>query len=445
MGLARVALALLVCAVPLGCGGGGGPVAAFERSDDPAVVAAREAIDQRRLAEARALVAEVAAAAGAEAPLLAARLAALEGRTIEALRLVREAAAGAPNDPAPSATLVEIHALGARLPEAQAELEAALAVFGRCPELVRAHGVLGLCTPGGARSGLAMLLEAERADPTLPFVDRSIGEGHLLAAHAALGQSLVDDAAEQARLALERMPGDARAREALADALATGADLDGAAALYEGLDAEGLPVRQKLLNTLHNTATATLVAALTLPPESRSAVDARRERLYLRMLELGASRSDIGHGATFLAERAEARTLEALDLCAALDTLLRLRDEGRAAGDVDERIGATRLRVHDLLDEALRLDPECVMARGVRGEALFDERRYREAAEVFEALARDHAGALDALAVPVHLNAARAWARADAVERARGLLEDYLAQHPTGRWAVETTQMLEQL
>lgn len=428
-----------------GCGDSSDAPQAHRRSDDPAVVAAREALDRGRLGEARSLVEEVKNLAGEEAALLEARLAALEGRMFDALALARAAAEASPGDSAPAATLVEMFAWDGRLSEAQNELQAAVAVFGRTPELVRAHGVLGLCTPGGAQSGLEMLLEAQRLDPSLPFMERALGEGHVLAAHAALGTKGVDVAAEHARLALAKLPGDVRAREALADALGAGADLDGAVTLLEALYAEGEPVREKLLNALHNSATATMIEALARPLDDREQIDRRREQLYLRMLDLGAPRSDLGHGAVFLAERAVEHAHRAVDLADAVDVLVRLAASGRGESDLAARIDESRTQVRAELERALALDPHCLMARGVLGELSFDEGDFASAAEVFEGICNEYAGRLDELPLPIHMNAARAWSRAGATDRARDALRAYLAANPSGRWVHETSDLLESL
>jgi tetratricopeptide (TPR) repeat protein len=437
--------AAVSCGTLGGCGDSADAAFAHARSTDPAVVAARDALDRVRIGEARSLVDEVKNLAGAEGPLLEARLAALEGRMFDALALARAAAEASPGDSAPAATLVEMYAWDARLSEAQNELQAAVATYGRTPELVRAHGVLGLCTPGGAASGLEMLLEARRMDPTLPFVERALGEGHVLAAHAALGTNSVDAAAEHARHALEFLPGDVRAREALADALGTGADLDGAVEIFEALHAEGQPVREKLLSALHNAATATMIAALALPNEEREAIDDRRERLYLRMLALGAPRSDLGHGAQFLSDRAVEFAHRAVDLADAVDVLVRLAASGRGEDDLSVRIAEGRAKVRTQLERALALDPHCLMARGVLGELRYDEGEFAAAAEIFAGICNEYAGRLDELPLPIHMNAARAWARAGATDRARDALRGYLATNPSGRWVHETSELLESL
>jgi hypothetical protein len=43
------------------------------------------------------------------------------------------------------------------------------------------------------------------------------------------------------------------------------------------------------------------------------------------------------------------------------------------------------------------------------------------------------------------MNAARAWSRAGATDRARDALRAYLAANPSGRWVHETSDLLESL
>ena len=69
---------------------------------------------------------------------------------------------------------------------------------GLTPELQRAAGVLAIVTPGRTKAGLAMLEEAERLDPGLPFLGRALGQAHLLAAKHAFADGTPE-------LALERI------------------------------------------------------------------------------------------------------------------------------------------------------------------------------------------------------------------------------------------------
>ncbi|MEZ5979264.1 MAG: hypothetical protein R3F34_13715 [Planctomycetota bacterium] len=414
------------------CGDGGGSTArsagSFQRNDSTELVELRDAIDHLRLAEARTLIDQVGPSSGPEEPLLRARLAALGGDTFEALRLVRGAREANPNDPRPAATLVEILAWNGKLTEASQELEAARAVHGRTPELVRAHGVIGICTQGGSRSGLQLLEEAERADPALPFLGRALGEAHLLAANAAMNEGRTDDAVTHARASLDRLPGDERARETLADALATGIDFDRAVELYEELLAENVAeVQPKLVNALKNAATAAMLTSSVANAEARERIDAERESDYLRMRELGVRQGDLGIGTSFLARRAGDAIDEALSLLDSIAALERLRSRGLAGDDVEQSLVESRAKVDTLVSRALHLDPTSLKARVVRAELLFDHDEFAQAAQILQDICNENAEDLDALEVPIHLNAARAWFRAEQPDRARRVLRDYLA------------------
>jgi Flp pilus assembly protein TadD len=440
--------AALLLVLPAGCGDGDRapdlPVSAYagSRSTDPQVVAARAALDHRRLAEARALVDEVALAAGTEEPLLRARLADMDGDLFEAVRLLRQAALERPGDPRPAAALVEIFAWRGRLDDAEAELDAARAAHGRVPELVRAHGVLGICTPGGARSGLELLLEAQRADPTLPFVARALGAAFLLASQSALRDGDVARAVDAARQAVEHAPEEPRAREALADALATGADLEHAVDLYESLFAEGLDVRVKLTGTLRAAATAAMVAALELDAAGRERTDADRERWYLRMCELGVARADLGQGRAFLQARARASVDGAFDALDSVATREGLIAKGYPAAELERLNVESRAVAAAAIERALVLDPHSFSARGLKGEMLLEQQRFTDAAVVFEGLCAEVGDRVDELPLALHIKAAEAWLGAGDTQRARDALLAYLAANPSGLWEDETHALL---
>ncbi|QDU85649.1 hypothetical protein Pla163_27820 [Planctomycetes bacterium Pla163] len=442
-------VAALALVLPAGCDDGGSasdlPVSAYagSRSTDPQVVAARAALDHRRLAEARALVDEVALAAGTEEPLLRARLADMEGDLFEAVRLLRQASTERPGDPRPVAALVEIFAWRGRLDDAQAELDAARAAHGRVPELVRAHGVLGICTPGGARSGLELLLEAQRADPTLPFVERALGAAYLLASQSALRSGDVATAVDTARKAVEHTPDEVRAREALADALATGADLERAVELYESLLAEGLDVRAKLTGSLRAAATAAMVAALELDAAGRERTDEDRERWYLRMCELGVAREDLGQGRAFLQARARVAVDAAFDALDSVATREGLIAKGYPAAELERLNVESRAAAAAAIERALVLDPHSFSARGLKGEMLLEGERFSDAAVVFEGLCAEVGDRIDELPLALHIKAAEAWLGAGDTQRARDALLAYLAANPSGLWENETHALLD--
>lgn len=443
-----VPILALALALPASCGNGAESsdlaVSAYagSRSTEPQVVAARDALDHRRLAEARALVDEVALAAGTEEPLLRARLADMEGELFEAVRLLRQAALQRPGDPRPAAALVEIFAWRGRLDDAQTELDTARAAHGRVPELVRAHGVLGICTPGGARSGLELLLEAQRADATLPFIERALGAAFLLASQSALRAGDVATSEDAARMALAHTPDEARVREALADVLGTGVDLERAVELYEDLLAEGLDVRVKLTGALRAAATAAMVAALELDAAQRELNDAARERWYLRMCELGVARADLGQGRAFLQARARVAVDAAFDALDSVATREGLIAKGYPAAELERLNVETRAVAADALERALVLDPHSFSARGLKGEMLLEQQHFSDAAVVFEGLCMEMGDRIDDLPLALHIKAAEAWLGAGDSERARDALLAYLAANPSGLWEEETHALL---
>src|SRR5688572_28330816 len=155
-----------------------------------------------------------------DSELLRARLAALEGDGIDAVRRLERARATWPDQSAVYATAAEIHAWAGRRASAEEEIRTGLSLCGPTPELSRARGVLALSREGGARAGLNHLLDAHAVDPDLPFLAPPLCSAHLLLGHAALADSLAVDALGHARAVLLLEPGNVEARTLQADAQA---------------------------------------------------------------------------------------------------------------------------------------------------------------------------------------------------------------------------------
>ena len=113
---------------------------------------------------------------------------------------------------------------------------------------------MALSSPGQAKLGLALIDEARRGDPDLPFCDLPRVRGNALMARAALGAAAIDEAEGFARAAVELDPADADAREALAEVRMAQRRFDDARSLYEGLHAEGRSVLESLLQATRSTA-----------------------------------------------------------------------------------------------------------------------------------------------------------------------------------------------
>jgi len=235
--------------------------------------------------------------------LLNARIYALEGDEIAAVRELEAARERRPDQGVVFATAAEIHAAGRRFSSAEDEIREGLLVAGETPELLRARGVLSLCKEGGALTGLGHLLEARKRAPDLEFCDHVLAEAYRLLGAAALAARSPTEAAAYARSALELEPEDRDAAQMLGDSLAAVGDFDGALARYENLLAAGVDLRVECALMYVKGATAALL-------ESKRELAIER---YVRARELGSTREELGFGATVLQEEAAKAVNAGLD------------------------------------------------------------------------------------------------------------------------------------
>ena len=318
----RPARGLLLAAVALtaaACGGEGEPssegpagsaAAASSRSRRdmrPEAVEARRLLDMGRAALARPLVESLVAQLPVEGPLLRARLAVLEGESAAWLADVEAVRAADPADPRSYATAAELYAALDRRIAAKEEIERGIAaVGGLTPELQRAAGVLAIVTPGRTKAGLAMLEEAERLDPGLPFLGRALGQAHLLAAKHAFADGTPELALERIERSLAYDPEDFDARRMKGEYLMALKRFDEGLELLEELLAQGMPIGVELGNyhwtagTYHNVVGDDLAA----------------RRHFLRARELGEPKVEQRSAKRFLdqeAQKAYERSLARLE------------------------------------------------------------------------------------------------------------------------------------
>lgn len=380
------------------------------RSGDPRIAACAAALEEGDLSKAQALLLELGPAHSPEAVCLRARLSVSQGDTVGAVRDLELARKRWPNEGSLFATAAEIHAAGGRLESAQEEIRSGLALAGPTPDLTRARGVLLLLQKGGAKAGLAHLLEAKRQDPEVFFIDGPLSEAHRLLAAQALAKEQPREALAHARAGLEAEPDSAELKILLADALLADGDFDAALPAYEELIREGRDLGASLAMDYQRGATAALL-------EGRREVAVQR---YRRARELGVSQKELGFGAQVLHEEA-------------LRVMQRADEAWEAQRWSDARAA---------LVQALALEPENLAARHQLGVACFKELDYAAAEqawrEVLEQAARDGV----ALPDPVHLNLARALHAQGKMTAVRELLESYLAATPDGEWSAQTREML---
>lgn len=428
--LLLVALALAACGrVPEA-----GPPAA-PRLDDPRAAALWSALERGQVGSARSLLEALGASLGPDQPLAAARLALAEGDAVGALRQVEQAKAAWPADPRVYATACELFAGLGRLDAAQAEYEQGLSACGRTPELIRAQGILGLSTPGQVELGVRLLESARAADPGLPFVGEPLTRGRAVLARLALGEGQGQAARAWLASGLAEAPDDGELRHIAAQLDLAEKRFPAARAALEALHAEGLAVREDLLLALRADAAEALLA------KDRT----RNVSAYLRMLELGVPREQLGFGADVLRREAEQRIAEGLQ---AFELGENLRVDGELEPAVRAEAISARVRQFEKAEasfrSALDFDPDSLEARHRLGEALYRMGDFESAAREWEAvqlLARgsEYEGS------GVHLNIARAWRGAGHADRARRVLEEYLSTAPRGEYVDETEALLRLL
>ncbi len=378
--------------------------------------------DAGYLAVSRALEAGDAAAArrsllalssGLHASLLEARLLALEGDAIGAVRAIEAARAAHPDQGAVYAVAAELHALAGRTSSAEAEIREGLSLAGETPELLRARGVLALSREGGARTGLGHLLAARAANPELEFTTHMLAQAYRLLASGALAERRPPQAAAFAREALALAPDDPDALELLADALAAQGDFSAALENYERLLAAGRDVRAGGAMMYVRGATAALLE------KQRELAIAR----YLRARELGADDRELGFGLNVLEEELRKRLAA-----------------GVAAADALDWSAARQS-----FEAALRIEPRLFEARNQLATALFRLGEFKGAAEQWRGLLDEAERDARELNTPVHLNLARALYQAGARDEVRSLLEGWLARNADSELAPATREMLARL
>jgi tetratricopeptide (TPR) repeat protein len=381
------------------------------RSEHDAVQNAIRALEEGDLPEANRSILEIPQSGGLDRVLLRARLRALEGDAVGAVRAVESARTDWPDQGRVYATAAEIHAAAGRIESATDEVRRGLEAAGPTPALSRARGVLSLSRQGGADLGLEHLLEARRADPELPFCDRALSQAHVLLGRKAMAADRPLEALGHAKAAQLALAEDVEARELAAEALEAGGDFDGALAAYEALLADGVDVRATLAVTAQRGSTAALLA-------SDRALALERA---LRARELGLSAGELGFGTTLIEQETDAAIDTGIAHFAAEEL-----DQARAAFELALRCTPDSLEAHNHLAVTLyRAEDPSGAARHWRAVVQVAEREDLELPE------------------PVHLHLARALRDDGREGEARKVLEGYLAARPDGRWASDTTAALD--
>lgn len=375
------------------------------RAEDAELARLRRALDFGRVDEARALMgtAGVLERAGDEAAELRARLAALDGRTLEALRLLEDARRERPSDPALHAALAEIYANAGKFETAWSELKRGDEAFAKAgadegdarasspassAELARARGILWILREGGAEKGLDLLESARAADPELAFAERALAQAHLLVAKAHAKAEDLAAATEHVDRSLAFDAKDVDARRLSADLRAAAGDFTEALAILEGLVAEKEPLQGELALLYKKAAMGALLA------KNRPLAIER----FAKARSLGLTTAELGSGAAILEEEVRARV-----------------ERGVAAYEKSDLDSAEKE-----FRAALELAPDEIRAQNHLGVVRFKRGDAVEAARLWRSvLATARAEAIE-LPEPVHVNLAKALVQSGDPEGARG-------------------------
>lgn len=389
--------------------------AASARERDARLAPLVRAIEGGRSEEALAGLAALGAAPDADPVALVeleARARFLAGDAVGALRAIETVRREHPLDGRLWASEAELYAAMGRPNAGEEAYRKGLSAAGTTPELERAHGVLRLVMPGGARRALEALEHARELDPTLPFVDIPLSQAHLLLGRAELGEAPAQ-ALLHARAGLLLTAEQPDLLELYAEAAEALGSFEEALEAHATLAQRGRSSDERRALLHKKAATAALVGG-------------QREQAlehFRAARALGLDDQALGFGVAALAEAA---ALEVERGCALLD-----------AGQEEP--------AEEAFAQALALDPESLEARHFLGVARFRRARYVEAALAWEDCLTHARAAQLVLPDPVHLDAARAWRLAGHPERARAALEQYLAAQPAGFFADDTREMLTRL
>ncbi len=387
--------------------------AQLPHSRDPRVAACAAALETGDLGRAQSLLLELADMESPDTTCLRARLLSSQGDQIAAVRELEQARKTWPDQGALYATAAEIHAASGRLESAHEEVRAGLAAAGPTADLSRARGVLCLLQQGGAKQGLAHLLDALKADPNLLFCKGPLTEAHRLLATAALAKSDPREALAHAREGLKLEPDNADLRLLCADSLVAAGDFDEGLPAYEELARGGRDFGASLRLYYQKGATMALV-------ERRPEVAFAR---YLRARQLGATNEELGLGAEILG---------------------RAVGEAQTAADKayeEERFADARKE----LDRLLVIEPLDLAARTQLGVVCFKLKDFASASAAWRGVLEIAEKSAVKLPEPVHLNLARSLYAEGKTAEIKQVCEQYLAKEPEGEWAAQTREMLERI
>ena len=424
---------------------------------DPRIEALQHAIDRGDLLQAGTLRTQAdAVLTPLDRVLLDARLALLLEDDIVLEQNLAAARGIAPGDARVLATAIEVHAWRGMNATANQELAQALELFKGAllpAELLRAQGIVDICTERMSRVGLKHLEDARAAQPRLPFCDRALGQAHLLVGKSHAG----DDrrtALSHAVKAAEIDPGDPDVRVFLADMLMMNGEWGAGLQVFEEAIAAGEDLGPELANHYQKAGIVAL---------HQSHRDLAIE-YFLRARELGILDEELRTGLQVLTDEALvhvalARTAreggnltlweDQLAEAATFQPGLHAIAVERSEACTDQAMAA--LAEQDLeaavlhFKAALVHDRNSLLARHYLATLHFEMGDFESAVdqwyEVVDLASLEKA----TLPEPVHIRLAEALGRCKRMEEGRQVLQAYLDLEPTGEYVDLTRQLLRDL
>jgi tetratricopeptide (TPR) repeat protein len=435
---------------------GTGPVTPTQFTD-PRVQALQQAIDQGDLVQAGALRTQVdAVLTPVDRSLYDARLALLLEDDIAMEQNLAAARGLAPGDARVLATAIEVHAWRGMEDTASQEMARALENFEGGllpPEILRAQGIVDICTERMSRVGLKHLEDARAARPDLPFCDRALSQAHMLVGKSHAGTDR-RTALTHALTAAEFDPGDPDVRVFLADMLMMNGEWGAGLQVFEEAIASGDNLGPELANHYQKAGIVAL---------GQGQRDIAIE-YFLRARELGMSDGELRTGLQVLIDEAIQHVMSARVAREAGDLVLweaelvkagefqpGLREISHERSEACSDQAMAALVEQDLeaavvhFQAALTHYSDSLLVRHYLATVHFEMGDFEAAVEQWYEVVDQARLDKASLPEPVHLRLAEALGRCGRMEEGRQVLQAYLDLEPTGEYIDLTRQLLRAL
>jgi tetratricopeptide (TPR) repeat protein len=380
------------------------------RSADPDAAGLRRSIERGRVDEAHAREAVLARLDPGEARVLAARLSAISGRIVDAIREIEAARKERPADPDVYATAAEIYAAAGKARRRMGRGESR-----RCRPADRRRSSCARAASCGsrARGGRARASDSSRTRAAPMRSCRSSTARSRRRTSSSARR--IPPRTSRRRARARTLRGVARSRRRRRAALPVGGPRPERRLRARGRGDQTLVDRgEPLVSELALLHKKAGIAALLEHDRERAL------RHFVSARKLGLTDAELATGARLLGEEAAAK--------------VGLGVEAYKAGDLATAKARSK--------EALELEPDGIQAQNLLAVVLFKESDYAGAIALWRVVLETAQKEDLALPEPVHLNLARAQELSGDAAAARTTLEAYLARDPSGPWVADTRAAL---